>query len=64
MHVTNSDEFQPLFVKVKGSDYCEHYSFMTGLTQDTMLAFHLHDPEIMHVQDDIVRPLARREDPP
>ena len=23
---TNSDEFQPLFLKVKGNAYCEHYS--------------------------------------
>ena len=29
---------------------------MTGLTQDTVLVFHLYDPEIMHdVQDDMVR---------
>ena len=27
-HYTASDEFQPLFLKVKGSAYCEHYSFM------------------------------------
>ena len=55
-HYTASDEFQPLFLKVKGSAYCEHYSFMTGLTQDTMLGFDLNDLEIRHdVQDDMVR---------
>ena len=35
------NEFQPLFLKVKQSLYSERYTFMTGLTQDTVLGFHV-----------------------
>ena len=52
----NLDEFQPLFLKAKQSLYSERYTFMTGLTQDTVLGFHIDDPDIMHdVQSDIVQ---------
>ena len=49
----NLDEFQPLFLKVKQSLYSERYTFMTGLMQDTVLGFHIDNPDIMHdVQSD------------